>query len=187
MRTGFGVVLAALGILSGCALKSSLPEYGKVPRFAFTAETGEPFRSESLTGRVWVANFIFTTCHGPCPRMTSQMRKLQTDLKDLNDVSYLSFTVDPDNDTPPALAAYARQFGADPERWHFLTGSKAELDALSYDTFHLGRVGGPQIEHSGRFVLVDRKGRIRGYYDSSEPEALQQLASDIVAVRGEVL
>ena len=187
MRTGLRVVLTTLACLSGCSLKSSLPDMGTVPRFALTAETGEAFDSKSLLGRVWIADFIFTTCHGPCPRMTSQMRKLHTDLKDLADVSYISFTVDPENDTPPALSAYARQFGADPERWHFLTGSKADLNRLSYDTFHLGKVGGPQIEHSGRFVLIDRKSRIRGYYDSSDPDALKQLASDILALRSEVL
>lgn len=181
------VVATAGALLPGCALKSSLPDMGAVPKFQLTSETGDPFGSEMLDGKVWVANFIFTTCHGPCPRMTSQMRKLHSDLKDLTDVNYVSFTVDPDNDTPSALAAYARQYGADPDRWRFLTGSKSELDRLSYDAFHLGKVGGPRIEHSGRFVLVDRKSRIRGYYDSSDPEALKQLASDILALRGEVL
>lgn len=188
MRYGLLAAAAlACALVPACSLKSSLPDLGAVPRFQLTAQSGDPFRSEALDGKVWVADFIFTTCHGPCPRMTSQMRKLHTDLKDLADVQYVSFTVDPDNDTPPALAAYARQFGADTERWHFLTGSTADLDRLSYDAFHLGHVGGPQIEHSGRFVLIDRKSRIRGYYDSSDPEALRQLSSDILALRSEVL
>lgn len=187
MRNTLLLAAAVTVLLGGCALKSSLPDLGSVPKFQLTSETGNPFGSDALSGKVWVADFIFTTCHGPCPRMTSQMRKLHSDLKDLADVNYVSFTVDPDNDTPSALAAYARQFGADPERWRFLTGPKSELDRLSYDAFHLGRVGGPQIEHSGRFVLVDRKSRIRGYYDSSDPEALKQLASDILALRSEVL
>jgi protein SCO1/2 len=173
--------------MGACSLKTSLPELGVVPAFELTSESGEPFRSAALTGKVWVANFIFTTCHGPCPRMSSQMRHLQNKLAGTEDVHLLSFTVDPANDTPPALAAYARQFGADPARWTFLTGDKTGLERLSYDTFHLNRVGGPQFEHSGRFVLVDRRSRIRGYYDSSDPEAMAQLRDDIRALLKEVL
>jgi cytochrome oxidase Cu insertion factor (SCO1/SenC/PrrC family) len=108
-------------------------------------------------------------------------------MQGMDDVQFLSFTIDPANDTPPALAAYARRFEADPARWFFLTGPAADLEKLSNDTFHLGSIGGPQLEHSSRFVLVDRKSRLRGYYDSSDPAAMEQLRTDIKALRKEVL
>jgi protein SCO1 len=179
------LILALLG-LSGCTLKSSLPEMGQVGRFHLISQSGEPYASDSLKGKVWIADFIFTTCQGPCPRMTARMRKLQAEYWDVKDVQLISFTVDPANDTPPALDAYARQFGADPERWRFLTGSEADLRKLSHDTFHVSG-GGPGPEHSTHFILVDRKARIRGYYDSSDADALKQLSADVERVRREVL
>lgn len=183
--TALCLCLGAFAFVTGCALKSSLPELGQVPAFTLTAQDGAPFSSNVLKNRVWVGNFIFTSCHGPCPRMSSQMRTLQNELD--SSVHLVSFTVDPDNDTPSALAAYARQFGADPQRWHMLTGPKDELNKLSYDTFHLSTTGGAITEHSTRFVLVDKRGRLRGYYDSSDPAALAELAQAAKALEREVL
>lgn len=93
-------------------------------------------------------------------------------------VRYVSFTIDPDRDTPEVLAAYGKRYRADPETWFLLTGPRAELKKLNYDTFHLGDLDG-SLEHSTRFVLVDAKSRIRGFYDTSEPENIQKLISDI--------
>jgi cytochrome oxidase Cu insertion factor (SCO1/SenC/PrrC family) len=179
--------LTAACLISASCLKSSLPELGSVPEFQLTGEDGQVFRSsEQLSNKVWVADFIFTTCTGPCPRMTSQMHKLQEETKELEDVSLVSFTVDPARDTPAVLAEYAKRFNYDQERWHFLTGSKEDLTKLSSGAFHLNDAGGT-LEHSTRFVLVDRKGRIRGYYDTTDATALQQLKDDIAQVRKEVL
>jgi protein SCO1/2 len=174
----------ALGLLllTGCSLEPALPSFGVVPDFVLTDQAGRKFSSkEQLAGRVWVADFVYTTCPGPCPRMSSQMRRIQDAVKPGSAFTLVSFTVDPDNDTPPALAEYAKRYKADPARWFFLTGSKADLRKLSYDAFHLNEIGG-NLEHSTRFTLVDGMGRIRGYYETSEPENIPKLIADIKRV-----
>ena len=148
-------------LLAGCAAPKPLPILGQVPQFQLTAQTGRPFDSQSLDGHVWVADFIYTTCPGPCPMMSSEMRRLQ--LSTTPDISLVSFTVDPEHDTPPVLAAYAKHFTADPARGHFLTGERSRLNDLGLNTFKLNSVDGSLI-HSTRFVLVDGARRIRGYY-----------------------
>ncbi len=169
-------------LLAGCSREPALPSYGVVPDFVLTDQAGKKFSSkEQLAGRVWVADFVYTTCMGPCPRMSSQMRRIQDSLKPGSAVTLVSFTVDPDTDTPAVLAEYAKRFHADPARWYFLTGTKPDLRKLSYDTFHLNDVGG-NLDHSTRFVLVDGMGRIRGYYDTSEAENIPKLIGDIQRV-----
>jgi len=182
------LILAAAAIgLQGCnALSSGLPDYGTVPAFTLTSSDGKSFGSEKLSGQVWVADFFFTSCNGPCPRMSVQMRKLQDETRSLENVRLVSFTIDPKNDTPEVLANYAKRYKADPARWYFLTGKPEDLRTLSYDTFHLSEVGGA-LEHSSRFALVDRKGRIRGFYETTDTNALQQLVEDISKVRKELL
>lgn len=176
--------LLVLVLLASCKQPAPVPTLGLVPDFTLTDQTGAKFDSkEKLAGNVWVADFIFTTCQGPCPRMSSQMAQVRRSVM-LPDVRFVSFTIDPDRDTPEALAAYARRFHADSRNWFFLTGSKDALNRLSYNAFRLGSVGGP-LEHSTRFVLVDRKSRIRGYYDTSEPENIQKLMTDIGRVAEE--
>ncbi len=182
------ILVAVLAVgLAGCnVLTSGLPDFGTVPAFALTSMDGNRFGSESLAGQVWVADFFFTSCNGPCPRMSVQMRKIQEATKDLDDVRLVSFTIDPKNDSPEVLAAYAKRYKADPDRWYFLTGKPEDLRVLSYDTFHLSEVGGA-LEHSSRFALVDRKGRIRGFYETTDTNALDQLVEDIAKVRKELL
>lgn len=153
-----------------------MPSYGAVTDFTLTDQTGTAFNSESLSGRVWVADFMFTNCPGPCPRMSSQMHQVQTALAG-QDVRLVSFTVDPDRDTPPVLAKYAAFYNATPGIWYFLTGPRQTLNHLSQDVFKLGPVDG-SLDHSTRFVLVDRKSQIRGYYLTSEPDAIQRLIAD---------
>jgi cytochrome oxidase Cu insertion factor (SCO1/SenC/PrrC family) len=166
-------------LLAGCGSGPSLPSYGVVPDFTLTDQTGQTFDSrQQLDGKVWVANFIFTTCNGPCPRMSSQFRKLRTDLANTREFRLVSFTIDPARDTPAALAAYGKRYGADPESWSLLTGTTADLQKMSLDTFHLARIDGT-LEHGTRFALVDRKGRIRGYYDSADGEEIRKLADHV--------
>jgi protein SCO1/2 len=92
-------------------------------------------------------------------------------------IQLVSFTVDPEHDTPEVLNAYSKAFKASPGVWHFLTGARADLNHLAKDVFKLGVVDG-SLEHSTRFVLVDRSGQIRGYYLTSEPEAIPRLIDD---------
>jgi protein SCO1/2 len=107
------------------------------------------------------------------------MKRVQEGLNGVDLARLVSFTVDPARDTPEVLAAYARKFGADPARWYFLTGSREDLHHLSKDVFKLGEVA-PDLEHSTRFVLVDKKGRIRGYYGTSDPSRIAQVIEDAI-------
>jgi protein SCO1/2 len=168
-------VLAIL-LLSACAREKPLPILGEVPRFELTDQKGRPFTRAALDGHIWVADFIFTNCPGPCPRMSSKMHSVQTATP--SDVKLVSFTIDPARDTPAVLDAYSRNFAADQSRWSFLTGAPAELNRLSMDSFHLGPVS-DTLEHSTRFVLVDSKGRIRATYVSGDPDALTRISADI--------
>jgi protein SCO1/2 len=172
--------------LSGCGLgygPGKLEILGTVPDFTLTDQAGAAFSSATqLHGVDWIADFIYTTCPGPCPRMSSQMHEVQTAL--LGDdgipagkIRLVSFTVDPAHDTPPVLADYAKRFGAQPGIWFFLTGPEDALHHLSRDAFMLGDVNG-SLEHSTRFVLVDRRSRIRGFYLTSDPDAITRLIAD---------
>ena len=155
-----------------------------VPTFTLTDQTGQSFGSESLKGRVWIADFIFTSCAGSCPQMTEKMAVLQRRLP--AEIQFVSISVDPSRDSPPILAEYARRFGAQDQRWHFLTGSQTVITPLVAQGFRLSIAegGSPEepITHSIRFVLIGRDGTIRGYYDSTDPKTVEQLKQDAVAL-----
>ncbi len=168
----------SIAALVGCSSSAGLPSYGVVPDFALTDQTNHAFLSAStLREKVWVADFIFTNCPGPCPRMSAQMRQVDTALREFPDMRYVSFTVDPARDTPEVLARYAERYQAEPGVWYFLTGSQADLHHLARNVFQLGDVNG-DLEHSTRFVLIDRKSRVRGYYLTSEEDAIPRLIAD---------
>ncbi|MCP5117733.1 MAG: SCO family protein, partial [bacterium] len=137
-----GVLILLAVLVAGCAQKPiELETLSTVPAFTLTSQTGESFDSVvELNGKVWVANFIFTTCVGPCPRMSSRMRRIQARVEDLPNVRLVSFTVDPETDTPEALAEYAGKFHAQPGRWFFLTGETETLHQLNRHAFLLGDV-----------------------------------------------
>ena len=177
-------LLAAMLVLCACRpAASNLPEYGEVPDFQLTDQNGHPFSGRSLAGKVWVADFFFSNCMGPCPRMTSRLHSVQEATKSLPGVEFASFTVDPANDTPAVLASYSKEHAAS-DRWKFLTGPQATLHNLCRYVFKLGNVDG-SLTHSTKFVLIDRRMQIRGYYDSFDPDSIQQLESDIKALERE--
>lgn len=170
-------LLGAL-VLAGCGGKPPLPAYGVVPDFTLTDQAGAAFQSTAkLSKKIWIADFIFTNCPGPCPRMSSQMHQVQEALNGNDGVRFVSFTVDPARDTPTVLAAYAKHFEADPAKWYFLTGTEADLNRMSRGVFMLGNVDG-SLEHSTRFALIDGSGRIRGYYLTSDADAIPTLIAD---------
>ncbi|HZU28057.1 MAG TPA: SCO family protein [Bryobacteraceae bacterium] len=172
------VVAALLAVLAGCHTgPPPLDDYGIVPEFQLTDQHSNPFDSRSLDGRVWVADFIYTTCGSICPRMTSQMHQIQSALQRTPHVRLISFTVDPKRDTPAVLAEYAKVHHAS-DIWYFLTGPQPVLQHLDRDVFKLGNVDG-SLMHSNRFVLVDSKAHIRGYYDTSEESSIPQLVRDV--------
>jgi protein SCO1/2 len=159
--------------------------YNTVPSFSLTTEAGEPFESQTaLRGKVWIADFIFTTCTGPCPRMSSQMKRVQKEVAGFGEVKLVSFTVDPENDTPTALAEYAKRYGAEAGRWYFLTGVKDTLHKLNREAFMLGNVDG-SLDHSTRFILIDRAGRVRKYYHTNEGDFVPELVNDVRALLSE--
>lgn len=169
--------------LASCAKKSQLPELGQVPPFELLDANGKSFSSSALDGKIWVVDFFFTNCPGPCPRMSKQLAELQAQSAGLKDFRIVSITVDPTRDTPEALTAYARRYQADPARWYFLTGRKDSIGNLMSEAFYLGFADNLQ-EHSTKFVLVDGKRRIRGFYDSFDApghagENIQKLLGDI--------
>ena len=170
-------VIAALAAITACT-RRELPVYKTVPEFSLISQTGEPFHSKTLEGSVWVADFFFTSCTGPCPRMSSRFRQIQKAFPGQNDLKLVSMSVDPERDTPEVLAEYARKFSAEPGRWFMLTGTVDALHNLSRNVFMLGDVTG-DLEHSTRFVLLDRQSRIRGFYHSSDSESIDQLMKDI--------
>ncbi|MCR4295768.1 MAG: SCO family protein [Elusimicrobia bacterium] len=156
-----------------------------LPDFSLTAVTVDgtsPFDLRTMRGRAWIADFIFTRCTGPCPLLTANMAGLQKRLP--RSIGLLSFTVDPDHDSPEVLTLYARKFSADPQRWFFLTGEKAELIRLVRDGFLLpivenaAAVPGERFTHSTKFVLIDEEGNVRGWYDGADDAALDKLAAD---------
>ena len=159
-----------------------LPVYGAVQDFKLTNQLGRAFALADLRGRIWIADIIFTTCPGPCAKMTRTMKELQAALP--ADVGLVSLTANPAFDTPEVLKKYADRFGANPANWQFLTGLKKELYDLAIDGLKLAVEEIPAEErkspddlfiHSTRFVLVDGKGRVRAFFDGDTPGSIPKM------------
>jgi protein SCO1/2 len=164
------------------ALKQrTVSSYGTVPSFQLVNQNGQAFGSGQLAGKIWIADFIYTTCPGPCPMISSRMSELQQPLEK-TDVHLVSFSVDPEKDTPQVLRSYAEKLQAAPGRWDFLTGAKSAIYKLSHDGFKLAVSDGSTEQgipvHSTLMVLVDRHGQIRGYYGATEADAVTNLLAD---------
>jgi protein SCO1 len=158
-----------------------IQSYGLVPPFQLTNQDGQPFGSSDLAGKIWIADFIYSTCPGPCPMISTRMSEMQKPLEK-TDVHLVSFTVDPDKDTPERLRQYANQLHASAGRWDFLTGPKSQIYDLSVNGFKLAAAdrssANPEPLHSTRMILVDRHGQIRGYYDATTADAITKLLAD---------
>lgn len=158
-----------------------MPNYGSVPAFELTNQNAQSFGSGNLAGKIWIADFVFTSCPGPCPIISSRMSELQRPLEK-SDVHLVTFTVDPETDTPDVLRDYSERLHARPGRWDFLTGDKNSIYNLTSQGFKLAVVEGAgeggQLVHSTRAVLVDRRGTIRGYYDITAPDGVTTLLAD---------
>ena len=191
MTTKQRCALLALTILSSCTHAPPLPTYDKVPAFTMTDSNGQPFSSSALQNKVWVADFIYTTCPAACPMMSARMKVVHKDIAGLPDVRIVSFSVDP-KDTPAALKAFGSRYGGATPDWIFLTGSPETVHHIAFDIFHAGDILG-KIEHSTKFILVDKKGYIRGYYSSlaaegdteSDQHAIPELLKDLQTLRKE--
>ena len=157
-----------------------LPSLGAVPAFRATFVTAEGrgvLAREDLLGKPWIADFVFTRCQGPCPMLTANMAQLARSLPEA--IRLVSFTVDPENDTLGVLQTYAKRFNANSSRWCFLRGAKGELYQLMKSGFKLSVAQDVQtITHSTKFVLVDARGDIRGYYDGESAIDLKNIQKD---------
>jgi len=162
--------------------------YGhKIQKFELIDQGNKPFGSKELKGKVYVAEYFFTTCGTICPVMNTQMRRVHEKFSGDNNFHIVSITVDPEHDSPEVLKTYADQHGAKESQWHFLTGKKETLYALARRSFFLlkpaavvnqGDVGSDFI-HTNYFVLVDKESQIRGYYDGTDEHTVTTLMQDI--------
>ena len=176
-----GIVFVVLAIVAAYvrererAPTTKLPIIAQVADFTLTNQLDRPVQRADLRGQVWVADIIFTRCPGPCATMTQRMSELQTVLPANAPVKLITLTTDPAHDTPRALASYAQRFGADSNRWHFLTGPKADLVKLAVNSLKLTVLDQEEAKrtspndlfiHSTYFAVVDKQGRLRAVFES---------------------
>jgi protein SCO1/2 len=179
-----GFYFALMKLIPGFG-KPELPVLSYVPPFAFDNQEGKIITNNDLVGKVYVAEYFFTTCKGICPKLNTNMKKLAEDYAGERDFRILSYTVDPETDTVARMKHYADSLGADPGRWWFLTGRKDSL-------YHLARSGyllddpknnalniNEQFLHTQFLALVDKAGRVRKIYDGLKKDELQELENDI--------
>ena len=187
------VTIAALVLAVGLALVARamrphppLPIYGEVPDVSLVDAQGAPFTAAAMSGHVSVVDFIFTRCRSSCPRLTAHMAELQRLLDDRKSQAHLvSFTVDPENDTPQVLLQYAGNAKAEPARWTFVTGPPEEVERAVIFGFKVSAAkiakgaNDYDVTHGDWFVLVDAQGRLRGYYPMDEPDEERILLDDV--------
>jgi cytochrome oxidase Cu insertion factor (SCO1/SenC/PrrC family) len=162
-----------------------------VPEFVLTERSRAPVTRADLAGKVWIAGFVFTRCHGPCPLVTGVMARLRSELP--TDVQLVTITVDPEHDTPEVLTEYARRNAVPEQGWWFLTGAKEPLYRLVREGFRIGveedadatKLPGERITHSTRLAVVDRAGMIRGYFEATDPASIATLSRMVAALRRE--
>ena len=150
------------------------------PAFTLTDQDGQSFSSDQLKGKTWIATLFYTTCPGPCPMMSNRLRKIQSAVPD-PDMMLVSFSVDPNHDTPAALKDYSRNMSADPKRWVFLTGTPDAMYDVTNKGLNLGyepAVGDGQITHSTKFLLIDKAGQVRVVYATDDDESMKKLEAD---------
>ena len=179
------VIIGLITILQPNREQEILPIIGQIPTFDLIDQDGNKFTLDNLKGNVWLADFIFTTCAGPCPIMTERMSTVQHDLIGIDKLQFVSFTVNPDYDTPEVLKKYAKRFDADITSWSFVTGKYEQIQELIANGFKMGDEE-EIVFHSTRFALVDHDGNLRGYYSGTEPKEHDNLTRDIYSLIKEI-
>jgi protein SCO1/2 len=188
---GFAVVMLSIPVVAmvARAQRPKLPSFGSVPAFALVDQDKAPLTRAMLDGKVWVADFVFTGCSLACPRLTDEMARLQTFVAQRGDrVALVSFSVDPERDTPERLHAYAAGFHADTRQWKFVTGPAKQVEDAVVNGFKQGMTKEPDpdekdgfsILHGTRFVLVDQHGEIRGFYDAQDAAEMAKLRTHLL-------
>jgi protein SCO1/2 len=170
---------------------ATLPVISQVPELTLTNQNAEPLRMSELRGQIWIGDIIFTRCAGPCPEMTRRMAALQAAIPANSPVKLVTLTTDPDHDSPAVLRRYGERFGADFNRWMFLTGSKESLRKLAVDGLKLIALEKEPGEresandlfiHSTRLVVVDQLGQLRATYESTDPGSQKPLLDAVAAL-----
>ncbi len=179
------IIIALIAVMQPDSVEEQLPIIGKIPAFDLVDQNSKQFTLENVEGNVWLADFIFTTCSGPCPIMTERMSMVQHDLLEIDKLKFVSFTVNPDYDTPEVLKKYAQRFDADVGSWSFVTGKYEQIQELIVEGFKMGDVE-EIVFHSTRFALVDHEGNLRGYYSGTEPAEHEILTRDIQSLINDI-
>jgi len=165
--------------------------YHKIPDFSFTDQDGNTFSSENVEGKIFVADFFFTSCPTICPDMAANLKRVQWKTKDFGDVMILSHTVNPERDTAEVLKTYSMKYEANNEKWVFLTGEKAEIYELAAKGYLL--VAGEDYKapggfiHTNLFALIDKEKHIRGFYDGTSVAEVDKLIEEITVLKREYL
>jgi len=177
--------MTLLLLVLSCSRHSELPKLFPVPDTQLVDETGKAVSLGAMKGSVTVYDFIFTTCRGTCPIMTSNMRALTKEIDKNAPVRFVSISVDPSRDTPEVLAVYAKRVRNDP-RWTFLTGKRNDIIKLSVDGFKLAAgdpgPGGDPLLHSSKFAVADKEGVIRAYYDATDGSVTPEVAKAVASL-----
>lgn len=194
MRSLFVLLLFA-GLLTGCNQNKPLPLYGpktvtakgdsipySIPAFTFLDQDSTIAGSQTAEGKIYVADFFFTSCPSICPKMMKEMSTVYDKYKNNNDVVILSFSIDPVRDSVARLKAYEKKLGISASKWHLLTGNKDSIYQLA-DKFLVSAADDPDAPgghvHSGNFILIDKNKHIRGYYDGIKDESVQKLLTEM--------
>jgi len=172
------VFLVITYIIKFTSEQEPLPVIGSIPEFEFIDSEGQSVNLNTLKGKVWVADFIFTTCTMACPIMTGNMNTIHKKYKKNDDLRLVSISVYPEYDTPEVLKEYASQYDANTDKWHFLTGKEATVKNVIKNGFKIGDYE-DIIFHSEKFALVDKNGMIRSYYNGMKTEDMDKLKKDI--------
>jgi len=164
-------------------------KYHKIANFSLTNQNGNRISQRDYQGKIYVADFFFTTCPSICPIMTNNMVYIQSKIMDDPQVKLLSFSVTPEIDSVPQLKKYALEKGVNDKKWNLLTGDKKEIYTLARKSYFVVKEdgdGGPHdMIHTENFVLVDPEKRIRGYYDGTDKAAMENLLADLKTLKEE--
>lgn len=190
LRALLALVAISVSLTLACGksqkpVDKTLPRLGKISAFSLTDQSGKKFTAADLHGKVWVAAFFFTRCKSACPVITHRLRALQKqEKKSGGHVHLVSFSVDPENDTPPVMTSYANKYHADLSNWSFLTGKYDAIKKLAGE-FKMALEGdstkgssGMQLTHASQLALVDGNMQLRGYYSTKSDADMKKLASD---------
>ena len=157
--------------------------YHQIPDFEFISQDSVKVTQKDFTGKIYVADFFFTTCPTICPKMKTQMLRIFKKFKDNPKVAILSHTIDPRHDTPSVLKEFSKNLGIQNSMWSMVTGDKAKIYEIGQKSYMVSATDDPTqpggIVHSGAFILVDKNRHIRGIYDGTEPDKVDKLMADM--------